>query len=160
MNVIHDEILPLLRTTRDQVLQRYDTPESDLIKTYAPGKWNVRQLLVHLADCEFVYLWRLCRGLAEPGSGVYGFDQDAWQRALSYMERPLPLCRDLFLVARTQTIYYAETMPESALEQTIRHSEAGTMSVGRVLAYLAAHTRHHLEQIDAALEGRIWKSPE
>jgi len=157
---MRDEILTVLRTTRDRLLQRYDTPESDLAKSYAPGKWTVRQILVHLADCEFVYLWRLCRALAEPGSGVHGFDQDAWQDALHYAERPLPMCRDLFLVARSQVIYYAETMPDSAFEQTIRHSEAGTLSVGRVLGYLAAHTQHHLEQIDAALEGQVWKPAE
>ncbi|GMU94155.1 MAG: hypothetical protein AMXMBFR4_32130 [Candidatus Hydrogenedentota bacterium] len=158
--MIHDQPLTLLRTTRDRLLPLYDTPELDLAKSYAPGKWTVRQILVHLADCEFVYLWRLCRGLAEPGSEVHGFDQDAWQEALHYAERPLPMCRDLFLVARSQVIYFAETMPETAVERTIRHSEAGTMSVGRVLEYLAVHTQHHLEQIDAALDGRVWKPTE
>ncbi|MCC6486136.1 MAG: DinB family protein [Candidatus Hydrogenedentes bacterium] len=151
-----EELIESLTQSRDAVLEQFDTPVSGLGKAYAPGKWTVRQLLVHLTDCEIVYLWRACRGLAEPGSHVHGFDQDAWAKELNYSSRPLPLCRDLFLAARNQLIYLLEAHEDGALERTFHHSEAGILTLRKGLTGFAGHTEHHLEQIRAAIEGQTW----
>ena len=145
-----------LTHSRDAVVAEFNGPQSEWGKTYAPGKWTVRQMLVHLADVELVHLWRLSRAWAEPGSPVYAFDHDRWVTALRYDERPLDICRDMFVGIRNQIIYYVETMPESAFENTVDHSENGLVPVSRILKYLVYHTDHHLEQIRFAREGRVW----
>jgi len=150
------ELIDSFTRSRNAVLGQFDAPPNDLRKTYAPGKWTVRQLLVHLTDCEFVYLWRLCRALAEPGSRIEGFDQDAWARELSYESRPLPICRELFQAARNQLIYLLEAHEDGALERQFHHSEAGVMTLRKGISGFAHHTEHHLEQIAAAREDRIW----
>jgi uncharacterized damage-inducible protein DinB len=151
------ELIDSFSRSRDAVLEQFEAPPDDLGKAYAPGKWTVQELLVHLTDCEYIYLWRFCRGLAESGSRVEGFDQDAWARELNYASRPLPICRELFLAARNQLIYLLEAHEDDALDRQFLHSEVGMMSVRKGISGFARHTEHHLEQIVAAREGREWK---
>src|ERR1700693_5772074 len=44
----------------------------------APGKWSVRDILSHLADCEIVFAFRLRQSLAEDHHVIQPFDQDKW----------------------------------------------------------------------------------
>ncbi len=151
-----DDLIDSFTRSRDAVHFQFDSATPDLSKTYAPGKWTVQQLLVHLADCEMVYLWRSCRALAEPGSSCAGFDQDAWANELNYDSRPLAISRALFLGARNQLIYLLEAHEDHALDRQFNHSEVGVMTLRKGLAGFARHTEHHLEQIVAAREGRVW----
>lgn len=151
-----NELLQHLEQSRSAALEAYGCPTEDWPKRYAPGKWTVRQILVHLADVELVHLWRYSRALAEPGSTVYAFDHDGWVIALRYDERPLEVCRDMFAAIRSQIVHYVRTMPESTFEHTVNHSENGPTPVSRILNYLRYHTEHHLEQIQFAREGRVW----
>ncbi len=59
-------------------LALFDTPESKLTQSYAPGKWTARQLLVHISDAETVLLDRLRRIAAENKPALIAFDQDLW----------------------------------------------------------------------------------
>jgi len=154
-----DELIASFVRSRDAVLAQFDAATPDLCKSYAPGKWTVQQLLVHLADCEMVYLWRTCRALAEPGSSCAGFDQDAWANELNYVSRPLTISRDLFFGARNQLVYFLESHEDGALERRFVHSEVGVLTLRKGLTGFARHTEHHLDQIGAAREGRVWKAP-
>lgn len=151
------ELIDSLVRSRDEVVACFDLPESDLNKTYAPDKWSIRTILAHLADVELVFLWRICRGLAERGSRVEAFDQDVWAEELQYESRPMPLAKDAFLALRNQTLFYLQRMSDDAMNFELHHSEKGTILVGEVANYLATHSFHHLEQIAAAKEGRVWK---
>src|SRR6266545_7076812 len=44
----------------------------------APGKWSVRQILAHLADCELVFGFRFRQTVAEDNPTLQPFDQDRW----------------------------------------------------------------------------------
>src|ERR1700730_225007 len=44
----------------------------------APGKWNAREILSHLADCEVVFAFRLRQTLADGTHVIQPFDQDKW----------------------------------------------------------------------------------
>jgi hypothetical protein len=151
----HD-IVRHLQESRNATIVEYNGSKSNWDKSYAPGKWTIRQMLVHMADVEMVHLWRLSRAWAEPGSPVYAFDHDRWVTELRYDERPIQICRDMFLGIRNQIIYYVETQPDSAFDNTVNHSEAGVIPVTRILNYLVYHTEHHLEQIRFAREGKVW----
>ena len=41
-----------------------DASDDALERRSAPGKWSVRQILCHLADCELVFAFRLRAGTA------------------------------------------------------------------------------------------------
>lgn len=42
------------------------------------GKWDVRQILCHLADCEIAFGFRLRQAAAEDHHRIQPFDQDRW----------------------------------------------------------------------------------
>src|SRR2546423_14895547 len=42
----------------------------------APGKWNAREILCHLADCEIAFAFRLRQTLAETNHVMQPFDQE------------------------------------------------------------------------------------
>lgn len=154
-----EELLESFRKSKERVLACFDLGGAAMTKSYAPGKWCVREIIIHLADVEMVYLWRLLRGLAERGSRVEAMNPDAWAEDLRYKERPLDLSRAMFAAARDEVLYFVETMKPEAFDYDIDHSERGLMRVGELLDYLAEHTGHHLEQIDAAIAGRVWTPP-
>ncbi len=46
------QLIQELEKTRDETLRYFSLDQSDLTRTYAPGKWPVRFILHHLADSE------------------------------------------------------------------------------------------------------------
>ena len=44
----------------------------------APGKWNAREILCHLADSEIAFGFRLRQTLAEKHHVIQPFDQEKW----------------------------------------------------------------------------------
>lgn len=151
----HD-IVQHLQESRKAAIAEFNGPQSDWGKSYAPGKWTIRQMLVHMADVELLHLWRLSRAWAEPGSVVHAFDHNGWVTALRYDERPLDVCRDVFVGIRNQILWYVETQPEVSFANTVNHSEDGIKPATRMLDYLIYHTEHHVEQIRFAREGKLW----
>ena len=47
-------------------------------RSYAPGKWDARQILTHLAQSEIALGYRARMALTTPGYAAQSFDQDAW----------------------------------------------------------------------------------
>jgi uncharacterized damage-inducible protein DinB len=148
-----------LRDSRDAVLAQFEAPAAEMGKSYGRGKWSVHEILVHLADCEAVFLWRVSRAIAEPGSPVAGFDQDAWAANLEYAKRPLASCREIFRAARSLIIEHLEWVDDGVLcAKGVCHSEAGWLTLGQLVERYANHTRHHLGQIAAARAGHPWRA--
>ena len=126
--------------TRDRAdALRYFAADSNLLQqTYAPGQWSARMVLVHLADAVGVQLDRLRRLQADEKPLLWAFDPNRWASHLAYEQRDLNIAAALF-VANLDAI-----------------AEAGRKSFGEVLAFVHWHTRHHLDQIEAAVAGRTW----
>src|SRR5437870_12232792 len=51
---------------------------SQFERTYAPGKWTARQILIHLAQTELALGNRARMALSTPGYVAQAFDQDRW----------------------------------------------------------------------------------
>src|SRR5580700_7988990 len=56
-------------------------PPEQVNRPPAPGKWSIREVLCHLADCEIVFAFRIRQTLAEPDHVIQPFDQDIWAKA-------------------------------------------------------------------------------
>ncbi|GAA4465571.1 hypothetical protein GCM10023189_46360 [Nibrella saemangeumensis] len=144
-------LLTDLTTTRDQTLACFDLPEADLARTYAPGKWTIRQILVHLADAESVLHERIRRIIAEPKQVIWAFDQDLWAAALAYELFPLNLSRDLFRANRNAIIYLADSFYEQLGSNEFVHSQTGLRTLKDEFDKVAWHNQNHLDQITRAL---------
>lgn len=140
-----------LETTRDETLRYFTLGEADLSRTYAPGKWPVRFILLHLADSETVLFERICRVLSEPKQELKVADQDAWAAGLDYASVPLELYRDVYESVRNAVIYYANKYYEPKGHREFVHSVTGVRTLKQEFDKVAAHNEHHLQQIRAAL---------
>jgi uncharacterized damage-inducible protein DinB len=125
-------------------------------RSYAPGKWTLHELLIHLADTESVLLDRVRRLAVEPKPLLWAFDQDAWAIGLAYRQRSLAQAELLFTAARDTVIEIVDHLPATAMDRTGVHSERGKVTLAECLAGIARHTRHHLGQIRAIAESRPW----
>lgn len=121
----------------------------------APGKWSVRQIVAHLADCEIAFSFRLRQTLAGPGQGashvvIQPFDQDAWAR--HYEGYDLPSALVLFRSLREWNLKLVGGLSEAELASETTHPERGSMTFQTILETMAGHDLNHLGQVQRVAE--------
>ena len=140
-----------LERTRDETLRYFALDATALARTYGPGKWPVRFILLHLADAETVLFDRVRRVLSEPRQVLWVFDQDAWARGLDYARVPLDTYARIYESVRAAVIYYAGEYYEEKGHLEFVHSETGVRTLREEFEKFAWHNEKHLEQIRTAL---------
>jgi hypothetical protein len=140
-----------LEITKNQTTIYFGLSDIDLMKSYQPGKWTIKQILAHLADAEAVLMERFKRIIAEPKQVLNAFQQDMWNNHLDYMAFPLNLSLDLFLACRNVNIHLVAKFYGAHSAREFIHSETGLRTLGMEMEKLATHNAHHLEQIRIAL---------
>jgi uncharacterized damage-inducible protein DinB len=112
----------------------------------APGKWSVREILCHLADCEMVFAFRIRQTLAEPNHVVQPFDQDIW--AKSYSAYTVPAALAAFTAARNWNLALIRSLSPEAFNTPVTHPERGTMTLWTIIETMGGHDINHLKQIE------------
>ena len=88
----------------------------------APGKWSVRQIAAHMADCELVFSFRLRQTLAEDAPTIQPFDQDRWAR--HYAGYDLPSGLELFRANREWNLKLLADLGAADLARPMTHPGA------------------------------------
>src|SRR3954452_9709667 len=145
------QLIRELEATRDETLKYFGLSESELARSYAPGKWSVRFILLHLSDSETVLFDRIRRVLSEPRQVIWVYDQDAWARGLDYGQVPVEISRRVYQSVRDAIIYYAGRYYESKGHLEFVHSVTGVRTLKDEFDKVAEHNEHHLTQIRQAL---------
>lgn len=112
----------------------------------APGKWSVREILCHLADCEIVFAYRLRQTLAEPHHVIQPFDQDRW--AAHYHCYDAQTALDAFTAIRMFNVKLIDSLPVECFLRPVTHPERGVMTFGVIVETMAGHDLNHLNQIE------------
>ena len=112
----------------------------------APGKWSIREIICHLADCEVVFAYRIRQTLAEPHHVIQPFDQDTW--AKPYAAYTVQLALAAFTAVREWNVALARTLTPAALESPVTHPERGTMTLSTIIETMGGHDINHLRQIE------------
>ena len=144
-------LLDALLDSKAETLKFYDLNPDDLLKSYEPGKWSIREILVHLADAESVLQERIKRVISEPRQVIWAFDQDLWCQNLGYTHYPLELSKSLFLANRNSVIYLAERHYKGSEKKEFIHSQTGLRTLKDEFDKVAWHNQNHLLQIRQAL---------
>lgn len=143
-----------LKRTRDETLRYFSLGPADLERTYGPGKWSVRFVLLHLADSDTVFYERIRRVLSESHPVLWVYDQDAWAKALEYPKIPLDLARKVYEASREAIIYFAGAYYESKGQRQWVHSVDGLRTLKDEFDKVVWHNEQHLAQIRLALTGK------
>jgi uncharacterized damage-inducible protein DinB len=118
-------------------------PEGRLLHAYAPGKWSIKQVLVHVVDDERIYAYRALRFARGDATELPGFEQDDYARLSGADERPLSDILAEYAAVREATIALYRGLPEDALLRAgVANRNRATV---RALGYhIAGHEAHHV----------------
>ena len=121
---------------------RWETP-------YAPGKWTLRQILVHVTQWEMIFSVRVRCGLALSGYVVQPLDQDPFIYEAEAVDADVAFAT--FEAVRRMNLALAASLTASQRKRAVQHPERGAIDVEDLLITLAGHAVHHLGQLQAAL---------
>jgi uncharacterized damage-inducible protein DinB len=110
--------------------------------------WSISDHLVHLLDAESAIYFRLRLAIAEPGSGIQPWDEEAWHASLAYDESDGRAC---LLAAKALRSSLSLTL--RAIVDTdwsafyLMHPERGRMELESLLALYRDHSAYHVPLI-------------
>ncbi|HYW30726.1 MAG TPA: DinB family protein [Gemmatimonas sp.] len=111
---------------------------------YAPGKWTLAESLLHVADTERVFCYRMLRIARGDSTPLPGFDQDAWVPVSGANSRSLSDILTEIDVVRAATLTLVHSLDEASLERMGTASDQPVSA--RALAWIiAGHFAHHLD---------------
>lgn len=111
------------------------------------GKWSIIQVVAHLADVEIVLGFRYRMIIAQSGSKILGYDQDAWARELHYDQADLDEARAQIAVLRAANLRLLRSAHGDQLERYGQHDERGRETLGRMIKMTGGHDLLHRRQI-------------
>ena len=151
-----DALIAQLAANQVRVQTAFRHDAAALARSYAPGKWTARQLLLHIADLESMFLDRLRRGLADHKPLLLALDPDRWTARLGGGFRDLTPAAGLFNASRTAYMELASSIADEEWKRTAVHTEYGLFTVRQLVEKALWHADHHLAQVEAAVAGRPW----
>ena len=110
---------------------------------YAPGKWSLKESIIHMIDTERIFAYRALRIARNDKTPLPGFEQDDYVPFYHAENRSPASIISEYKAVRTATLELFRYLTEEDLMHT------GTMSgmpiSVRALAHLiAGHERHHI----------------
>jgi len=118
----------------------------DFERTYAPGKWSARLVLIHLAQMEIALGTRARLALTTPGYVAQPFDQDKWMAREGTLGAREALDALLAAGAMNAAFFASLSAADRAIE--FKHPEYGAISIDWLVHQMAGHQIHHLRQLE------------
>ena len=136
--------------------------DADFERSYAPGKWTARQILIHLAQTEIALGNRARMALASPNYAAQSFDQDAWMnrevggsggdgKSGGSDLPPTVSARaavDAVTALGEMNRALFASLSASDRQTPFSHPEYGALTVDWLIHQIAGHGIHHLKQLE------------
>ena len=117
--------------------------EEETLARYAPGKWNLREILGHLIDTERIFAYRALRIGRGDNTPLAGFEQDDYVKAAGFGNRTLASLLAEFHAVRQSTVDLFKGFPDEAVLRTGTAND-NPISVRAIAWIIAGHERHHM----------------
>ncbi|MGN8069752.1 DinB family protein [Mucilaginibacter sp. 22184] len=126
----------------------YSLPEEVLYHRYAPGKWSIKETLVHIIDDERIFAYRALRFARNEKNNLIGFDQDSYAIYSEAYSRSLDNIFEEYEAVRRATITLFNGLPDNAFGRMGHGTGTANDATVRALAYhIAGHELHHINII-------------
>ena len=120
--------------------------EEQTEKAYAPGKWTLKEMLLHQIDSERIFAYRAMRFARGDSQDLPGFEQDDYVSHSAANERTVASLLAEYDAARAATVALFDSFTEEQLNR--RGTANGGPATVRALLYIVpGHERHHLNII-------------
>jgi hypothetical protein len=120
---------------------------------WAPGKWTLQQILVHVAQWEMIFGVRVRCAVGMTNYTVQPLDQDDLIAAESSVVDPITAF-GVFVAVRRMNLLLASWLSADQRKKPVQHLERGQIDVDDLLVTMAGHPIHHYKQIAAVVGDR------
>jgi hypothetical protein len=141
----------VLRTSLDEYRLLLPRISADAWRRpWAPGKWTIAQVVLHVAQWEIILGVRLRCAVALPNYTVQPMDQDPFVDVESKAVDG-PTAAAGFLGVRQMNLALAASLTPEQRQIVVLHPERGPIDVNDLMVTLAGHAVHHLKQLHQAI---------
>ena len=123
-------------------------------RSYAPGKWSARRILIHLTQTELAFGNRARMALSTPGYTAQAFDQDRWMavEGTDGLGRPGEVSGAVAAQALVAMNAFNRALFASLSDKEratpFAHPEYGALTVDWLIHQMGGHLLHHLAQLE------------
>jgi len=119
---------------------------AQLERSYAPGKWSARQILVHLAQTELALGTRARMALSTQPYAAQAMKQDQWMTCDAGLSGREALDAFVAIAMMNRSMFRALSAERRAT--AFSHPEYGNLTIDWMIQQMAGHQIHHLKQIE------------
>ena len=130
---LEDTLIPVRELTDEQA--RF---------AYAPGKWTVKEVIGHMADCERIFAYRVLRISRADTTPLASFDENAFVPPARFNDRPLASLLAELAAVRRATVALLAGLPRDAWTR-MGVASSNPVSVRALAWIIAGHELHHRE---------------
>ena len=120
--------------------------EEQLSYRYEKDKWTIKDLMVHLSDCERILTYRMMRIARNDKTDLRGFDETLFALSANAQRRTVADMLEELRTARAASLVFIGTLTDEELDRT-GTANGYPISVRLLANHLYAHHRHHLAMI-------------
>ncbi|MBX3134208.1 MAG: DinB family protein [Gemmatimonadaceae bacterium] len=120
-----------------------DLDDATASRAYAPGKWTLKEVLLHCADAERIFSYRALRIARGDTTPLPSFDENAYAPMSGAANRTIADILDEFESVREATVTLYSGLPSEAWTRRGTASES-PVSVRAIAWITAGHLLHHL----------------
>lgn len=140
---VQGDVFDLMSVQTDQLSQFIEENEDRLDFSYGEGKWNIREVVMHLVDTEQIFAYRALRIARGDETPMAGFDQDDYiaKSDFSHLD-----AGDLIRIVenqRAQTFSLIQSLTDDKL-RLMGTASGNKVSVRALIYMIAGHMQHHL----------------
>lgn len=119
-------------------------PEEKGNYTHAPGRWTVKQVIMHLIDFERVFAFRILSFIRADRVALPGFNQDFWMEEVHVTDRTIKDLLKEWKTVRDNTLFLLKQCTEK--QSAFAGTASGWKVTPRALFYIiAGHQIHHIK---------------
>ncbi len=127
--------------------------ESDLLKQYRPGGWNIAQIVHHLADSHMHCYLRLKHAVLEETPHIKDYNEADWANLPDATSTHIEPSRTLIEALHRKWCLFLRSLNEEQYVRAYFHPERNkNYPLGTTILVYAWHCEHHLEHIRMALK--------
>ena len=138
-----EELMDILNKQREEMNTFLSGLNSeDLLKSYAPGKWTVSQVLQHMIDTERIFQYRALRIARNDSTSLAGYDQDAYVISATNERHVDSFYREYNAVRQSGICLFESFKDEMFRRRGISNDQP--LSAAAAAFIIAGHEKHHL----------------
>ena len=143
-NVQTNDILAALATGLLDITAFFESIPNDKREyRYEAGKWTSKEILLHLIDCERVFMYRAMQIARSSNVDLEGFDQDEFVANSDANARDMDSLIKEFIAVRTASIQFMQTCDDATLLK-VGIASNSPLSVRAAAFITRGHEMHHV----------------